>query len=382
MSLPKVFMSVCVVLFGAIALAAAIKHFGQKKGGEITGSTSIGHAPEIDKSPTAAYKIAAYKSVPMVQEVDINTLQKNVAPVVAGPVAGQAKQVQVAQIVEGGSLQGGSQLQELQLHESQLQQSSENETESLLELFCPGSDCPIIQTIRYSSRVSWKPKRSAWLIDYANHHKTAVDFVLRSLNRGKSAKERPVSEGESFCVLRTDIPFSFLVVVEAPTCTMKLYYLLPSDEGLKIKFLKQYQVGLGRVANEKASGILTPYGLFRLGARVAVFRPGMTGMYKGKKVEQIQVFGTRWIPFEREIADCTEPAKGFGIHGTPWLRVESGQLIDQAGSIGKFESDGCIRMRTADIEEIYSVISSRPGYVEIVPSFAHSKLLSGKLQLP
>ena len=62
---------------------------------------------------------------------------------------------------------------------------------------------------------------------------------------------------------------------------------------------------------------LTPVGMYELGSRVAVFRPRMMGMYKGKKIELMQVFGCHWIPFEKEIEGCSEPAKGFGIHGTP-----------------------------------------------------------------
>lgn len=378
MSLPKVFLSVCCVLFGAIALAAAVKHFGgkgQSGGGGPNGTLQAVKSSQTSNTSNPNSSLSLLKQSKRVQEVDLQTLQ------------GQTIREQLAHAPSQGTLpsdldqnRGEKPEQAFTFDTSATEENGE--IDSLLDLFCPGSSCPIVQTIRYSSRVSWKPKRSAWLIDYANHYKTPVDFVLRSLNRGKSAKERPVSEGESFCVLRTDVPFSFLVVVESSSCTMKLYYLLPTNEGLKVQFLKKYEVGLGRKSPEKVSGTLTPYGLFRLGSRVAVFRPGMTGMYKGKKVEQIQVFGTRWIPFEREIADCTEPAKGFGIHGTPWVRTESGQLLDQTSSVGGFESDGCIRMKTQDVEELYAVISSRPGYVEIVPKFSQSKLLSGKLQLP
>ena len=103
-------------------------------------------------------------------------------------------------------------------------------------------------------------------------------------------------------------------------------------------------------------------------------------MYKGKKVEMIQVFGTCWIPFESEIGGCTEPAKGFGVHGTPIHRDEqTGELEEDSSSIGHCSSDGCIRLSGKDMKEFFSIVSTRPTYVEIVPSFQQSKLLRGEI---
>jgi hypothetical protein len=103
------------------------------------------------------------------------------------------------------------------------------------------------------------------------------------------------------------------------------------------------------------------------------------GMYKGKKIEMITVFGTHWIPFETECEGCTDQAKGLGIHGVPIKRNEAGALEENSGCLGHFESDGCIRLSKKDVEELFSVISTRKTFVEIVPDFHKSKLLSGEL---
>jgi len=46
--------------------------------------------------------------------------------------------------------------------------------------------------------------------------------------------------------------------------------------------------------------------------------------------------GTRWMGLDK---------KGYGIHGT-----------NQPGSIGKAASHGCVRMRRADLEELFSLV--------------------------
>jgi lipoprotein-anchoring transpeptidase ErfK/SrfK len=47
--------------------------------------------------------------------------------------------------------------------------------------------------------------------------------------------------------------------------------------------------------------------------------------------------GTRWIGLSKQ---------GYGIHGT-----------NQPGSIGRAASHGCIRMRKADVEELFEMVS-------------------------
>ena len=106
------------------------------------------------------------------------------------------------------------------------------------------------------------------------------------------------------------------------------------------------------------------------------YRPGAMGIYLGKKTEMITVFGTRWIPFEKEISGCTAAAKGFGVHGTPWQLDANGQLADTKQGIGLCESDGCIRLQTADMEELFAIIVTKPTVIEIVSDFSQATFLN------
>jgi lipoprotein-anchoring transpeptidase ErfK/SrfK len=155
---------------------------------------------------------------------------------------------------------------------------------------------------------------------------------------------------------------------------MWFYYRSDQEDPV---LLKVYPVSLGRVDAAETSGLLTPMGKYSLGNRVATYAPRMKGTYRGKSTEMMTVFGTRWLPFEKELAPCSRPAKGYGIHGVPWRR-EGDELIEQEESIGKYASDGCIRLRSHDIEELYSIVISRPTTVELVRDFFDSTIHRGK----
>lgn len=231
---------------------------------------------------------------------------------------------------------------------------------------------PIVETVTYKSHVPWQKGRPAWLSDYASHYHTSRHFIARSLNGKPDYSKQELAEGDKFNVLRQDKNFEFHLVVDTSRCKMWFYYVDLDEK--KSVLVKTYQVGLGRLDAAKTSGILTPLGQYTLGDRVATFKPKVTGMYQGKKVEMITVFGTRWIPFEKEVSGCTAPAKGFGIHGTPWALNAGGVLADSAEGIEKYESDGCIRLATPDIEELFAIIISRPTTIEIVRDFSESSL--------
>jgi lipoprotein-anchoring transpeptidase ErfK/SrfK len=252
----------------------------------------------------------------------------------------------------------------------------DQEQESLMSLFERGSGCPIVETVTYKSRVAWKPHRPAWLIDYAQHYRTPLSFICRSLTGDENLVPKTISDGVQFNVFRNDIDFRFHAIVSLHSRILRLYYVIPKEK--RVVFLRSYSVCVGRKDSSKKSGCLTPVGTFQLGSRVGVFSQGMTGTHKGKKIELIQVFGTHWIPFESEIQGCSEPAKGFGIHGVPILK-ETGKYEEDVSSLGHFESDGCIRMRGKDIKELFSLISTRKTFVEIVPSFQSSRIFQGEV---
>jgi len=231
---------------------------------------------------------------------------------------------------------------------------------------------PIVQTVTYKSRVSWQKGRPAWLSDYASHYSTSRHFIARSLNGKPDYFKQDVAEGDRFNVLNPDKHINFHLLIDTSRCKMWFYYLdLASNERVLVK---TYDVGLGRIDSAKPSGMLTPLGKYALGSKIAIYKPKLTGFYNGQKVELIRVFGTRWIPFDKEIGECTASSEGFGLHGLPWLPNEKGELVEQRESLGKYESDGCVRLSTPDIEELFAIIITRPTTIELVKDFYEAKL--------
>lgn len=354
MSLPRLFFLISVLLFSGIGVLTMIKRHGAALS-----------TPEIEKQKTENVEASAIE-----EKVELALLLR-----------GEKKRSEL----EVRSL-GNRELlpQEAENEDHSLSNAPsviiehDDEPEAIQQLFIKSSSCPIVETVRYSSRVSWRPKKQAWLVDYASYYKTPLDFIVRSLT-GSAGKDIPtVQEGQQFTVLRRDLSFYFHMVISFSSMKMRLYYVLPKEN--RAVFLKSYAVCLGRKDPNKTSGSLTPLGVYQLGSRVAVFHPKMMGQHKGHRVELIQVFGTRWIPFEKEIVDCTEPAKGFGIHGAPSTYNSATGLVEEnLSSIGEYASDGCIRLKRQDVEELFSVISTRTSYVEIVHEFRQSQLMQGKL---
>ena len=243
------------------------------------------------------------------------------------------------------------------------------------ELFSTtGEKLDIVETISYSRKVPWIRGRPAWLVDYAYHYHTSRYFISRSLSGAKRADYfyQNYTNGDRFNVLKKDKNISFYLVVDISRAYMWLYAL---DEDLGIRTLiKTYDVCLGRTENT-ISGSLTPLGKYSLGDRVTIYKNGMKGFFNNKNVEMISVFGTRWIPFEKELENCSAPAKGLGIHGTPWKwEAKLNKYVDATENIGKYESDGCIRLSTNDIEELYSIVISRKTVIELVKDFYDAKL--------
>lgn len=232
---------------------------------------------------------------------------------------------------------------------------------------------PIVETVTYTSRVPWLKGKSAWVSDYASYYKTSKHFIARSLNRKPDYFTQNVKNGDRFNVLRTDKDFYFYLLVDVSRCKMWFYYI-DNETGERV-LIKTYDVGLGRPDDMKASGYLTPIGKYALGEKVAVYKPGVMGFYNNQSVEMVKVFGTRWVPFEKEIEGCSAPAKGFGLHGNPLAYdASSNKWKEDCTGIGQYTSDGCMRMPQIDMEELFSVIVSRPTYVEIVQDYYDAKL--------
>jgi hypothetical protein len=238
------------------------------------------------------------------------------------------------------------------------------EVDRIHQLFAlDASKLPIVETVSFTSRVPWLAGRPAWIADYASHFETSRHFIARSLNKKADYFSQKVSPGDRFNVFKKDKDIRFNLVVDLSKCRMWFYYLDGSDKVL----LKTYKVGVGKLDSSRSSGSLTPLGKYELGERVAIYKPGVMSLFQTQKVEMIRIFGTRWLPFEKELEG--ESAKGIGLHGCPWNEGADGKLMEDRSKIGKYDSDGCIRLTAEDIEEIFAIVITKPTTVEIVKDY-------------
>lgn len=247
------------------------------------------------------------------------------------------------------------------------------EADKIYQLFNKGEPrLPFVETITYKSRVSWLKGRPAWLSDYASFYGTSRHFIARSLNGKPDYLKQDIAEGDSFNVFRKDKNIQFYLLIDISRC--KMWFYVFDQDAKELTLLKTYRVGLGRFDNQRSSGLLTPLGKYSLGNKVAIYRPKVEGYYSGRKVEMVRIFGSRWIPFEKEVSGCTAPAKGLGIHGVPWVTTASGGLSEDTASLGKYESDGCVRLATEDVEELFAILLTKPAEIELVKDFFDAKL--------
>ncbi len=235
------------------------------------------------------------------------------------------------------------------------------------------SKLPIVETISYTSRVPWIQGRPAWIADYASHFNTSRHFIARSLNKKVDYLTQKVSPGDRFNVFKKDKNFRFHLVADLSLCRMWFYYI-DLDQNERV-LLKTYPIGIGRLDPKRKSGYLTPSGKYTLGDKIAIYKPGTTGFFHEEQIELVKIFGTRWIPFDQEVEGCTEAAKGLGLHGAPWIQdPETHQWIEDRSKIGKYDSDGCIRLLSEDIEEIFAIVITKPTTIELVKDFQEAKL--------
>lgn len=244
---------------------------------------------------------------------------------------------------------------------------ADEEVDEVWRLFTTGRHKhPVVETIRYRSRVEWLKNRPAWVTDYASHYSTSRHFIARSLNGKKDYYTQKISAGDHFNVLKKEV--NFHLVVDLSRC--KMWFFARDLEENKSYLLKTYKVGLGRFDDDSFSGLLTPKGTFSLGDKVAIYKPGDSDFFQGEEVEMVRVFGTRWIPFSKEISGEGVSPRGYGFHGAPWVYdLETESYKENLSAAQGYESDGCIRLSQNDIEELYSIVITKPTVVEIVADF-------------
>lgn len=354
MSLPKLLGLLALVLFGSIGIAAWWK------------SSKADPYPAETKRAVVVSKSTAPQPVRLKEEVRV-----------VKPAEKQLKKETAATaptIVSAGSTTPASAKTQVVATASQTPGRQLPQADRISQFFIrDAKQFPIVETIVYKSRVPWLQGRPAWLADYASHYRTSRHFIARSLHGKRDYFKQDITDGDRINVLRSDKNLAFHLVVDVLRCKMWFYYLdLDSKEKTLVK---SYDVGIGRLDSSTASGFLTPLGKYTLGERTGIYRTNSKGLYSNQEIPMITVFGTRWIPFEDEVADCTAPSKGLGIHGCPWtLDPATSEYVEDSSGIGNHTSDGCIRLRTDDMEELFAIIISRPTTIELVRDFFDAKV--------
>ena len=59
-----------------------------------------------------------------------------------------------------------------------------------------------------------------------------------------------------------------------------------------------------------------------------------------------------------------------------------GILVEDRAKLGKYDSDGCIRLSSEDIEELFAIILTKPTIVELVKDLRDAKLPGVEKNIP
>lgn len=167
--------------------------------------------------------------------------------------------------------------------------------------------------------IFYKVKAGDSLVKIAKKFNINYAFIMRINNKPRTL----IKIGERLKILKGEL--SLLVDKSDYTLTILL----------NGHYIKQYPVGIGK-SNK------TPVGEFIVDNKLinpTWYAPDGVYPYGHPK----NVLGTRWIGFEDR-----NDLYGYGIHGTA-----------DPDSIGKDMSNGCIRMRNENVEELFDFVKSK-----------------------
>ena len=167
--------------------------------------------------------------------------------------------------------------------------------------------------------VFYKVKAGDSLVKIAKKFNINYAFIMRINNKPRTL----IKIGERLKILKGEL--SLLVDKSDYTLTILL----------NGHYIKQYPVGIGK--SDK-----TPVGVFTVDNKLVHptwYAPDGVYPYGHPK----NVLGTRWIGFEDK-----NDLYGYGIHGTA-----------NPDSIGKDMSNGCIRMKNENVEELFDFVKSK-----------------------
>ncbi|MDD2403026.1 MAG: L,D-transpeptidase family protein [Victivallaceae bacterium] len=172
-------------------------------------------------------------------------------------------------------------------------------------------------------KVHYVVKRGDSLDKIANANNTTIEAVQKS--NGLKENSSIIRVGAVMKIYKGD----WRILVS------RSRFLLILLDGKKI--FKIYRIGVGRQDR-------TPNGTFVISAKVkepSWYAPDGTVIPYGSAEN---LLGTRWLAL-RSSGETSPDFKGLGIHGT-W----------EPETVGTDKSNGCIRMRNEDVEDLYSII--------------------------
>lgn len=169
---------------------------------------------------------------------------------------------------------------------------------------------------------SYQVRPNDGLRKIAMRHNTSTEAVQRSNNM--KLTNLNVQLGKTFNIYTGD----WEIIISK---SRKKLYLFDGK-----KLFKVYDIGIGKQNR-------TPTGVFKTGVKKK--NPDWYSP-KGKRPfgDPENVLGTRWISLNPD-GKTSRPVSGLGIHGT-W----------DPTSIGKAESNGCLRLLNKDVEELFAII--------------------------
>ena len=164
-----------------------------------------------------------------------------------------------------------------------------------------------------SDSFTYEVQKGDTLTKIAKKFNTTTELILKA----NGLKDANVKIGRKLKISKAK--FSIIIDKSQNILTLK------SDQ----EILKTYKVSTGKNS-------CTPVGTFKVTNKLIdpPWYPSTGGMIPAKDPKN--VLGSRWIGLSKQ---------GYGIHGT----------IDPE-SIGKSVTEGCVRMKNSEVEELYSII--------------------------
>ncbi len=177
--------------------------------------------------------------------------------------------------------------------------------------------------IPFPRKINHTVKRGDTLDRIANQYKTTVEAVQKS--NGIPENSSVIRIGDNLRIYKGD----WRIRVSRSN---HLLMLCDGDDLFKV-----YQVGIGKQER-------TPNGTFVISSKVKEpewYAPDGRVIPFG---DTDNLLGTRWLALQHT-TESGPGYKGLGIHGT-W----------QPETVGTNSSNGCVRMRNADVEELYAIV--------------------------